>query len=65
VTDRLMNASEVADLLSVSERWVRDATRDGRLPHVVLGRYRRYDPADLADWIEAQKSGSRRRSKPK
>lgn len=37
--------------------WVREATRQGKLPHVPLGRYRRYDRADLEAWIEEQKDG--------
>jgi excisionase family DNA binding protein len=53
--DRLLEAKDVADLLNVPISWVRDATRDGRLPHVPLGRYRRYDRADIEDWIKRQK----------
>jgi len=37
--------------------WVRDATREGRLPHVKLGRYRRYVRADMLAWVEEQKVG--------
>ena len=33
------------------------ATRQGKLPHVKLGRYRRYVRVDLETWIEAQKAG--------
>jgi excisionase family DNA binding protein len=55
--DRLLDADEVAGLLHVPVRWVRDATRAGKLPHVALGRYRRYDRADVLRWVEAQKAG--------
>jgi excisionase family DNA binding protein len=51
----LLDAGEVAALLHVKERWVRDATRDGRLPHIRLGRYVRYARGDVGAWIEAQK----------
>ena len=57
--DRLLTANEVADLLVVKERWVRDATRDERLPCVHVGRYRRYDREDVLRWVEAQKRGGR------
>src|SRR2546425_1029826 len=55
--DRLLDANEVAALLNVPVRWVRDATRAGKLPHVRLGRYRRYDSYDVLAWVEVQKAG--------
>jgi excisionase family DNA binding protein len=57
--DRLIDAREVAELLNLPVRWVREATRDGRLPVVRLGRYRRYDADDVLAWVEEQKSGGR------
>jgi len=57
--DRLLDAADVAALLNVPVRWVREASRDGRLPCVRLGRYVRYDRADVAEWVEARKSGGR------
>lgn len=55
--DRLLRAEEVAELLSVPVRWVRETTRAGRLPCVVLGRYRRYDRRDVLAWVTEQKAG--------
>jgi excisionase family DNA binding protein len=55
VTDRLLTAGEVAELLSVPERWVREHTRGGLIPHVRLGRYVRYDAADVVAWVDSQK----------
>jgi excisionase family DNA binding protein len=55
--ERLLTAKEVAVLLAVPESWVREATRDGRLPHLQLGRYRRYQPAAIHTWLHAQQSG--------
>jgi excisionase family DNA binding protein len=57
IEDRLLDAGEVAELLAVPERWVREATRAGRLPCVALGRYRRYDRADVLRWVQKQKTG--------
>lgn len=62
MTDRLLDANGVAELLAVPVTWVREATRAGQLPHVTLGRYRRYDRGDVLEWVEAQKSGGRPRS---
>jgi excisionase family DNA binding protein len=59
MSDRLLIASEVADLLAVKESWVREATRDGRLPHLRLGRYRRYRRKDIERWLSEQQSGGR------
>ena len=57
MTDRLLTAAEAAELLAMNVSWVRDATREGRLPHVKLGRYRRYVRADMLAWVEEQKVG--------
>ena len=57
MTERLLSAREVADLLLVPESWVRAETRAGRLPHVELGRYRRYVEADVLAWLADNKRG--------
>lgn len=57
MTDRLLTAQEVADLLSVPVGWVRDHTRANNIPHVPLGRYVRYDRGDVLAWVEACKTG--------
>jgi excisionase family DNA binding protein len=59
--DRLLDAHEAAELLHVPVSWVREETRQGHLPHVKLGRYRRYLRADLLEWVEGLKGGSGRR----
>ena len=59
MSDRLLTAAEVADFLAVKESWVREATRDGRLPHLQLGRYRRYRRSDIERWLCDQQAGGR------
>lgn len=49
----LMTAQQVATLLSVPATWVYAQTRAGRIPAIRLGRYYRYRPAAIADWLEA------------
>jgi len=49
---RLLEAREVAALLGVNERWVREHTRRGEIPHVRLGRYVRYRRESIMAWIE-------------
>jgi excisionase family DNA binding protein len=60
MNERLLIAREVAELLALPESWVREATRDGRLPHLKLGRYRRYRRSELESWLEDQKAGPTR-----
>ena len=57
MSERLLTAGEVAELLAVPESWVREATREGRLPHVCLGRYRRYERAAIERWLTEQRAG--------
>jgi excisionase family DNA binding protein len=64
VTDRLLEAHEVAELLSVPVSWVRAETRAGRLPHLALGRYRRYDRDAVLAWLEMQRAGQWRKWRP-
>ncbi|PSH02777.1 MAG: hypothetical protein CXZ00_15745 [Acidobacteria bacterium] len=66
VSERLLNAQQVAERLGVSERWVRDhATRRApRLPVVKLGPLVRFRIADVNDFVERQRddhSGTGRR----
>jgi excisionase family DNA binding protein len=55
MNERLLTATEVADLLAVPESWVREATREGRLPYLALGRYRRYERAAIEAWLAEQR----------
>jgi excisionase family DNA binding protein len=57
MSERLLTAKEVAELLAVPESWVREATRAGRLPHLCLGRYRRYEQGAIEAWLDEQRSG--------
>ena len=56
MSERLLTAQEVAEQLAVPLSWVREATRDGRLPHLKLGRYRRYQAAAIQAWLNQQQS---------
>jgi excisionase family DNA binding protein len=49
---KLMTAQQVAALLEVDPSWVYQETRAGRLPHVRLGRYRRFRLGAIERWIE-------------
>jgi excisionase family DNA binding protein len=55
--DRLLTAKEVAAMLAVPESWVREATREQRMPHLRLGRYVRYARPAIDAWLETRKAG--------
>lgn len=59
MSDRLLDTSEVAERLNVPVSWVRESTRSGAMPCVELGRYRRYDLADVEAWLESCKQPGR------
>jgi excisionase family DNA binding protein len=59
--DRLLTDAEAAELLNVKPSWVGEAARAGRLPCIMLGRYRRFDRADLLGWLKEQKTGGPKR----
>jgi excisionase family DNA binding protein len=59
MSDRLLDAAEVAELLNVPVSWVRESTRSGAMPCVSLGRYRRYDREDVLAWLEECKRPGR------
>ena len=49
MSERLLDAREVAQFLHVPVSWVRESTRSGAMPHVELRRYRR---DDVEKWLE-------------
>jgi excisionase family DNA binding protein len=59
VTDRLLDANEVAEWLGVPVSWVRESTRTGAMPAIPLGRYWRYDREDVLGWLESCKQPGR------
>ena len=64
MSERLLTAKEVAELLAVPESWVREATRERRIPHLALGRYRRYERAAIEGWLAEQRGGPSVNSTP-
>ena len=56
----LLSVEEVAELLQVPVSWVYERTRRrgrDRLPGFRLGKYWRFDEAELRAWLECQRSG--------
>lgn len=54
-TDRaLLTAEEVAEMLGMGVDWVWEQARRGRIPHVRLGRYRRFRKETILAWLKEQ-----------
>lgn len=47
----LLTAQEVAERLGVTEAWVWAQARKGLIPHVQLGRYRRFREDAIDQWL--------------
>ncbi len=47
----LLTATEVAELLKVPRSWVYARSREGSIPTVALGRYRRYRREAIDRWL--------------
>jgi excisionase family DNA binding protein len=49
----LLTAEEVAALLGIGVDWVWERARKGRIPHIRLGRFRRFRRQAIQDWLDA------------
>jgi excisionase family DNA binding protein len=49
--EQLLLPAEAADQLRVPESWLYLAAREGRFPHVRVGRYVRFRQEDVTEWI--------------
>jgi excisionase family DNA binding protein len=58
---QLITADGAAERLGVKASWVLREARAGRIPHIRMGRYVRFDPDELAAWCEG---GAAARSGP-
>jgi excisionase family DNA binding protein len=57
VTDRLVTAAEVADLLGFTSGTVLDWFEAGRLPGFKIGRAVRFRESEVLAWLEARRVG--------
>ena len=55
--DRLLTAEEIADRLGMKTEWVWAQARAGRIPHVRLGRYRRFRESAVEEWLQELEIG--------
>jgi excisionase family DNA binding protein len=55
--ERLLTAEEVAERLSMRTDLVWAQARAGRIPHVRLGRYRRFHASAIEAWLRELEAG--------
>ena len=55
----LLDAKGAAEVLNVPASWILAEARADRIPHIRLGRYVRFDAAELEAWSKAQQQGPR------
>lgn len=56
---RLLTAAEVGEILRVPASWVYEQARRGAIPAVRLGRYVRFDEAEVEAWLRERRDGGR------
>lgn len=52
---RLLDIAGVAAHLAVSERHIRRLVAERRIPYVKWGHLLRFDPDEIADWLDASR----------
>lgn len=57
---RLLTIAEVAEALGVDIRHVRRLVHERRIPYIKWGHLLRFDPADIAEWVNACRRHPRR-----
>ena len=54
-TQVLLDITQLAERLGVSERFVRRLVEERRIPFLKIGKYVRFDPDDVDRWIAHQR----------
>lgn len=54
MAEKLISVDEVAELLNCPRSWVYERTRCGKIPCYNLGRYVRFNPKEIEEWIKRE-----------
>lgn len=57
---RLLTIEQLADHLGSTPRHVRRLVAERRVPYLKVGRFVRFDPVEIAAWLDDQRRGHRR-----
>jgi excisionase family DNA binding protein len=58
-TPPLLDSGQAAAILNVPQSWIAAEARAGRIPHVRLGRYVRFNRDELIAWCDGRSVGPR------
>jgi len=53
---QLLTPDEVAEMLQIARKTVVVMAREERIPSIRIGRFVRFDPAEIDRWIDSQRS---------
>lgn len=56
---QLLTIDQLAEQLGITVRHVRRLIAERRVPYVKVGRLVRFDPAEIADWLDHHRSVQR------
>jgi excisionase family DNA binding protein len=55
--EKLLNIAQLAERLEVEKSWIYTMTRRKKIPHRKLGKYVRFDAAEIQNWIDGKRRG--------
>ncbi len=55
----LLDVPAVAEILNRPASWVYQQVEAGQLPVIRVGRFLRFDPVEIAAWLDARREGPR------
>ncbi len=50
----LVDVAELAKYLNVKKSWIYERTRKNEIPHVRVGKYVRFDPGEVIQFLESK-----------
>jgi len=48
----LLTTDEIAEKLKMKKSWIYSKTRTGEIPHLKVGKYRRFILEDVLNWLK-------------
>lgn len=55
---KLLSVEELAEFLDVPKSWIYRKTFERKIPHVKLGKYVRFHPEEIEQWVKEKEVGS-------
>jgi excisionase family DNA binding protein len=65
VVPKLLTMDELAERLGVTQRHVRRLVAERRVPFLKVGRFVRFDPAQISAWLDSNRVPGQRAEQPR